>query len=96
MRKLTYLIIIILAACDPTVVFMEPQPAGKKDLQSFPARYRGTYIEIDDSSEYIITARMIFEKHDESFGETYEELIEDGDVEFKGDSLIIKDMNIRK
>lgn len=96
MKKLGYLIIItILVACDPTVVFMEPQPEGKKDLGSFPSRYRGTYIEIDDSSVYIITAQNIFEKHDESFADPIEKMIEEEDVELFGDSLFIKDMNLK-
>lgn len=96
MRKLIYLIIIILTACDdPTVVFMDPQPEGKNDLKSFPARYRGTYIKNDGGSVYIITAGMILQKHEDSFAETFEDLIEEEDFELKGDTLTMKDINIK-
>lgn len=96
MRNLLYLLFIaMLFACNPTVVFREPQPEGKKDLGSFPARYRGTYMEIDDSSVFIITAERIFEKHEEFLADPEEEILEDTDIELIGDTLIIKEMDLR-
>ena len=66
MRNLVFLILtMVLFACDPTVVFMEPQPEGKSDLKSFPAKYRGTYMELEDSSIFIITGSIILEKYEE-------------------------------
>ena len=94
MRNLAFLIMaIIVIACDPTVVFTEPQPEGKKNLENFPARYRGTYMEVTDSSIYIVTADRILQRYEEFLAEPEEEILKDGDVELLDNRLVLKGMN---
>jgi hypothetical protein len=94
MKNLLYLLIIpLLISCDPTVVFLEPQPAGKRDLKSFPSRYRAAYLENDDSSIFIVQAERILEKHEEYLADPVQEILEDDELELTGDSLFMKDMN---
>lgn len=86
--------IILLYSCDTMVFFTEPQPAGNRDLAEFPARFTGTYMERDEGSLYRITASSILELQQEDLADPIEEILEDGDVELRGDSLVIKDMNL--
>jgi len=82
-------------ACDPTVVFMEPQPEGKRDLKVFPSKYRGTYMELDDSSIFIITANRILEEYEAELADPESEILEEGDIVLNGDTLIIEEMNLK-
>ncbi len=94
MRNIACLLLLIsVYACDPTVVFTEPQPEGKKDLMNFPAGSMGAYLELDDSSVYIIESKKILEKHEEVLANSVEEVIQDDDVELTGDQLVMKDLN---
>ncbi|MFC2115659.1 hypothetical protein ACFLTU_04250 [Bacteroidota bacterium] len=96
MRKLIFLLLTaLLFSCDPVVMFTEPQPEGKKDLASFPARYRGTYMELSDSSIYLVTAERILEKHEEFLSDPESEILEDSEIEIIADTLIIKEMNLK-
>ncbi len=96
MKKLAFLfLIVLLAACDPTVVFREPQPEGNNDLRSFPDKVLGTYMELNDSSIYIITSSSILEKHKKDLADPETEILEDDEIELIGDSLYIKDMDIK-
>ncbi len=93
-QSIFLLLTAIMFSCDPAVMFREAQPEGKKDLKSFPSRYRGTYMEIEDSSVYIVTAQRILEKHEEFLADPEDEILEDGDIEIIGNNLIIKEMNL--
>ena len=96
MRTLVFLILtMILSACDPMVVFTEPQPEGGKDLRSFPAKFRGTFMELDDSSIFIITTTRILEQYEATLADPEGEILEEGDIELAGDTLIIKEMNLK-
>ncbi len=96
MKKIEILFLLaILTACNPTVVFREPQPQGKKNLTSFPPAYRGVYMELDDSSIYIIKPDKILERYEENLANPVEEVIEDGDAELSGGMLLIKDSDLR-
>ncbi|MFC2098164.1 hypothetical protein ACFLSP_00330 [Bacteroidota bacterium] len=95
MRKLAFIVLIaVIGGCDPTVVFMEPQPQGKKDLASFPSKFLGTYMQLDDSSIYIIYRNCILEKYEEDLADPEAEIIEDEDIELIGERLLFKEMNL--
>lgn len=95
MKNTAILILSLMAAaCDPRVVFTEPQPQGCRDLQRFPARYRGTYLERDDSAVYIVTAERILQKYEELLANPLDELLEEGDLELIENKLVLKDMNL--
>jgi hypothetical protein len=95
MRKTLLLILAtVMSACDPTVVFTEPQPQGRQDLRVFPARFRGTYMERDDSAIYLLTTERILQKYEEYLNEPEEEILKEEDVELSGNNLVIKDMNM--
>ena len=53
------LITVIAASCEPAVTFTEPQPRSAKDMSEFPARWRGDYRSMEDSSVLHITAYSI-------------------------------------
>jgi hypothetical protein len=66
MRKsISFLVLfcLIVAGCSPTVLFNSPQPAGKKNLVQFPARYRGAYVSLDDTSYYLVEKNMIRQRN---------------------------------
>ena len=54
---------LLFAGCSPTVLFNSPQPAGKKNLVQFPARYLGEYEEIEDSSFFVLEKYLIREQY---------------------------------
>ena len=90
MKYLQFLLLLIaFAACDPKVVFKEPQPEGRKDISKFPSRYHGTYMQLDDSSIYVLTSHRIFQKYEELLADHENELLGDEEVELRNDSLII-------
>jgi hypothetical protein len=96
MKKPVFLMLtVLMIACNPTVVFTEPQPQGKHDLRVFPARYRGTYMEKDDSTIYLLKAERILQKYEEYLNEPEEEILKDGEIELSGNNLVIKDMNMK-
>ncbi len=92
-KTLLIALMLLSMACDPTLVFTEPQPAGKKDLNRFPARFRGTYVESGDSSTFIVTADRILQKYEESLSKSEEEMLRDDQTELTGDRIVIKDLN---
>ena len=95
MRKLVYpLLIIMLLACDPTVLFLEPQPEGKKDLKSFPATAMGTYMELDDSSIHIVAGSFVLERYEETIADIADDILEDEDIELIGENLHLKEMDL--
>lgn len=55
------LIIIFLLSCEPGtgVRFEEAQPAGKQNLKKFPRKYRGKYLNLNDSSVLTIDLKKI-------------------------------------
>jgi hypothetical protein len=89
------LLLNLLISCDPNVLFREPQPDGSKDLAKFPARVHGTYLEtMDGSSVYVVTSTYIFQKYVEELDLPIDEILEDEEVALKGDTLILKDIDL--
>ena len=89
------LLIFLIISCDPSVVFREPQPAGSTDLKAFPSKVHGTYLEtLDDSSVYVVTSTYIFQKYVEELGRSEEEIMEDIEVELKGDTLFLQEIGM--
>ncbi len=58
-RLLACLHTLLLVSCGPEVSFEEPQPAGVKDLKSFPKSFRGEYQSKQDGSVLSISGSMI-------------------------------------
>ncbi len=95
MKKMLYIVFALtLVACESTVIFLEPQPEGKKDLRSFPARYRGIYMETGDSSIFKIMENRILERHEASIAESVDLVLEEGDVELTDDSILVRDLEL--
>lgn len=64
LNKLVLLIYcLIFAGCKPTILFNAPQPAERRDLIRFPTRYLGEYLEIEDSSFFVVEKYLIREKY---------------------------------
>ena len=76
MRYLIFpLLLTILSSCDPTVVFREPQPQGKRDLSKFPDKFTGFYMASDDSSLYLIKSTIILEKYVEELADATKPMV---------------------
>lgn len=58
-RLFVCLHMLLLVSCGPEVSFEEPQPAGVKDLPSFPKSFRGAYQSKRDGSVLSISESMI-------------------------------------
>ena len=54
----------ILIGCEPTVSFVEPQPQGSANLESFPKGLHGNYLSEDGASVLSITDRCIYRTYD--------------------------------
>jgi len=52
-------------------------------------------MELDDSSIFIITANRILEQYKADLADPESEILEEGDIVLNGDTLIIKDMNLK-
>jgi hypothetical protein len=95
MKKILFIFLaFFMMACDPGVLFQEPQPEGKKDLQRFPARYQGFYMGQVDSNIYIIKESLILEKHLLDIAEPVADVLEEGDVVLTGDSILLGEMDL--
>jgi hypothetical protein len=57
------LVVIFMFACQPSVVFDEPQPADVSVLSGFPKRIQGQFLSSDDSSVLEITATSVCRKY---------------------------------
>lgn len=65
--KIYYLIIVmacIICACQPNIMFTEPQPADVSTIPAFPKRIQGKYLNTNDSSLVHITENAIIRMYD--------------------------------
>ena len=82
-----FLMLPMLVACTE-VLFQQPQPPGGKNLKNFPAGYLGTYMDMEDSSIYILMSTHILEEYSEDISLHADSITEDSDVALSGDTLI--------
>lgn len=53
------LMLLIFSGCQPTILFQEPQPANKSEANHFKKRFRGKYINPEDSVVLVISKKII-------------------------------------
>src|SRR4030042_3244630 len=82
---------LIVAGCSPTVLFNNPQPAGKKNLVQFPPRYQGEYEAIDDTSFYLVEKYMIRQRNIIDISVPRTEIDTSQDVILEDNLLLIKE-----
>lgn len=54
--------IVVFASCEPQLVFEEPQPSSSKEQTSFKRKYQGNYLNLEDSSQLLISEHTILRK----------------------------------
>ncbi len=52
-------VVLFTSSCHSIVYFTESQPAGKKQLSSFPGRYQRSFLDTADNSSYLVTGSSI-------------------------------------
>lgn len=85
--------IIIINACQPPVVFSEPQPAGKKQLVTIPRQYQGIYWCETDSVTLIINKNTIYKKVEFETTLSKSDVNSNSDLFFENGRLFSKEMN---
>ncbi len=58
-KFLTFLLLIILVACNEPIRFEQPQPARQRNLNKIPRQLRGTYLSTSDSTYLTIDQQVI-------------------------------------
>jgi len=62
-RTIIFVVLVLTGlyfqSCAPPVQFSEPQPAGEKNLESFPEKIRGNYLNQADSSVLSVMEKII-------------------------------------
>ncbi|MGD2033817.1 MAG: hypothetical protein PVF73_02100 [Bacteroidales bacterium] len=81
-------LLLIAATCDPKVKFERPQPNGKKDLETIPARFRGKYQDLSDSTTLTIDARSIVKEDLKIARLTKQQLWAEIDTVFERDTTV--------
>ena len=94
-QKFIFLVLnlIILNACQPPVVFSEPQPHGKKQLAAIPKRYQGKYWYKTDSVTIIVNDKTIYEEIEFETTLSKFEVDSNPDISFNNGKLYSKEMN---
>lgn len=57
-------LLCVIAACEPPLIFTEPQPAGTDSLLKFPGRLQGSYLSQEDGSVVLISDELILKTYD--------------------------------
>ena len=87
----TVIVVLLLASCQPAVVFGEPQPVDVKPLSTIPNIYKGIYwCKIDSASLYVDDKAFIRRK-EFLIKTTKEEIAADPDLELVNGQLYVKD-----
>ena len=87
--------LLSLTGCGPNVYFDAPQPVHKKELKSFPGKLRGHYMNLDDSTLFVVNQSMILQLYDEEFAIPLDEIETSDDYMLLDDSLFIGDSGIQ-
>lgn len=81
--------LVSLFSCgEPAQRFIEPQPAGQKDIGRFPKRFQGTYLSLSDSSMLTVTDNALIRSYDVWMEQELSSL--DSSYTLIGDSLLAK------
>lgn len=59
-----FIILTNLIACEPPVIFTEPQPTRTDNLSKFPSRLQGRYLSLDDKSTLLIGEKSMQRVYD--------------------------------
>lgn len=92
MKKLAYLFLLsffFIIACEPPIVFTEPQPKKVKAETAFSEEYQGVYFCESDTSLVKVTEKGIYKEKDFYFTTTPEDISEMDDMYLENDELII-------
>ena len=81
----------LLASCQPSVVFGEPQPVTVKPLSTIPNIYRGIYWCKVDSASLYVDDKTFIRRKEFLIKTTKEEITADPDLELVNGQLYIKD-----
>ena len=65
--KVLLLMIIIVTACTPPVVFDQAQPIDGESVNEIPASYQGLYVCESDSTLIIISDHIVYAQHEHYF-----------------------------
>tara|TARA_R110002050_G_scaffold83006_3_gene177356 strand:+ start:3612 stop:4331 length:720 start_codon:yes stop_codon:yes gene_type:complete len=87
----TVVIILLLASCQPAVVFGEPQPVAVKPLSTIPNMYKGIYWCKVDSASLYVDDKVFVRRKEFLIKTTKEEVVADPDLELVNGQLYVKD-----
>lgn len=90
----TFIVLISLLACEPTVTFNEPQPTDTDNLLKFPKPIQGQYLSLADNSILTIDDKIIQRTYDYDFKVHINQL--DSNYRISGDTLISINDNEKK
>lgn len=88
-------VIIFFFSCEPQsiVKFKDPQPVGSENLNSFPSRFTGHYVNDETSLAMIISAQQIVSRHEADLAEHKDSLQNYFDIAY--DSILDKETSAR-
>ncbi len=97
MKNLSYslsivLVLSLLSACTPPVVFSEPQPHDGLTLNNFPMMYRGVFLCSSDSATVRITNNTVYKEKLYSIATTLEEVQVYEEVRIEDDLMYVSFM----
>lgn len=87
----TVIILTSLFACQPPVIFNEPQPTDTENLSIIPERLQGLYLSLEDSSTLLISDKLIQRIYDFDLEVNPSQL--DSTSKLSGDTLINLETN---
>ena len=89
---MSIVVIFVLTACEPAVVFENPQPKGAPEEKNFATPYQGTYLSESDSSIVIIDSVCIYKRHWFDFTLSRKRIEKDDNVVKSGEFLHLKNI----
>ncbi len=92
MIGLAFTVILLIASCEPAVVFKTPQPKGISEITSFSPQFRGTFFCESDSSLVVIDKNIIYKTHWYDFSVTEDRIESDPNLMKSGELLLVKDL----
>lgn len=92
-QTIILLIIFLYVACEPPVYFLAPQPAGIKNLDEIPYQYAGSYLNIKDSAQLIISPGQVIQYEIDYSIMTREQLYQEIDTVIDHDTLVYASPN---